>query len=412
MRFLSTFIFTLLLSIGFAQTNEIDPPDFIKTITFRSNKQQTLLPLIRLHESFSLEFDVLNTEESDFYYTIEHYDYDWTPSNLLKTEYLNGLDNLRIVDYKNSLNAYQLYSNYKLQIPNSQTQIKVSGNYMIKIFNDYDELVFSRKFMIYEDLANVGVVIKRSRDVRFINERQSVDFKVSPIAMILNNPLENVKSIVVQNNNLKTALANLKPQYTIGKDLIYNYSTATSFDGGNEYFYFENKDLRTANLGVQAVDLKELYHSYLYLSPSRAKQPYTYNPDINGGFQVNVVNGSDPSIEADYSIVHFRLRMKKLISKDVHVYGGFNNFNIEESTNMHYIEKLGYYQVALKLKQGFYNYKFVAVDQNSKLHQGLVSGNFYETENNYKVIVYYRDLGARYDRIIGFGENNSINIRN
>ena len=66
----------------------------------------------------------------------------------------------------------------------------------------------------------------------------------------------------------------------------------------------------------------------------------------------------------------------------------------------------------MKLKQGFYNYKYVVVDADGNLNEGAISGNHYQTENNYKVLVYYRNLGARYDKLIGIGEASSINITN
>ena len=72
----------------------------------------------------------------------------------------------------------------------------------------------------------------------------------------------------------------------------------------------------------------------------------------------------------------------------------------------------GYYETNLTLKQGFYNYKYVVVDDNGNLDEGAISGNFDQTENNYKVLVYYRDLGARYDKIIGLGEGSSTTITN
>jgi len=157
---------------------------------------------------------------------------------------------------------------------------------MLSIFNDDDELVFSRKFMIYEDKSNVGVSIKRSRDVQFIEEKQRVDIVILSNSMQFNNPKQNVKTLVVQNNNLNTAIQDLKPQYTIGNKLIYKYDTESSFWGGNEYLYFENKDIRAANIGVQFIDLQELYHGYLFTNASRKDRPYTYNPDINGNFLI------------------------------------------------------------------------------------------------------------------------------
>ena len=406
-------IFFLISLIGFSQAEEeVNPPDYIKTIVFKSNTNEGELPIFKLNERLNLEFDALNGNEDDFYYTIQHCNFDWTPSRLVKSEYLQGFDNLRIVNYENSFNTYQLYSNYRLQIPNNQTRIKLSGNYVLKIFDDYGDLVFSRKFMVYENLANVGVAIKRSRDVSFINEAQSIDFKISSPNMLFNNPNQTVNTLVIQNNNLNTAITNLKPQYTIGNELIYKYTTESLFWGGNEYHYFENKDVRGANVGVQYIDLEEIYHNYLYADIPRTNQPYTFNPDINGNFLITVLNRDEPSIEADYTVIHFSLQQPEFFDKSLYVYGGFNNYALTEENKMQYNSQTGFYETAITLKQGFYNYKYIVVDEEGNLDEGAISGNFYQTENNYKVLVYYRDLGARYDRIIGLGEASSTNISN
>lgn len=408
--FYITLLFTCCILTG--QVEEVDPPSDIKTITFGSQKDISILPIINLNERIYLEFDVLNNLEEDFYYVIEHFDYDWTPSRLMKSEYLDGMDNLRIFNYENSFNTYQIYSHYRLQIPNPQTRLKVSGNYLIKIFDENDDLVFSRKFMIMEQQVGVGVQIKRSRNVALINEAQTVDFSIKSNNLNLNNPTETVKTVIVQNNNLKTAIYNLKPQYTLGNELVYRYNDNSLFWGGNEYLFFENKDVRMANLGIQYIDLQDLYHSYLYTDIDRSSRKYTYNPDINGGFKITVLDRQYPSIEADYTYVHFSLLVEEFLNQSVYVYGGFNNFSISDDNKMIFNVEKGIYELSILLKQGFYNYKYVVVDDDNTLFEGAVSGNFDETENNYKVIVYYRDLGARYDKIIGLGEANSIQITN
>ena len=393
---------------------EVNPPDYIKTIIFKSNTQEGQIPIFKLGEVLTLEFDALNAYEEDYYYKIEHFDYDWSPSLLVKPEYLNGLDNQRILDYENSFNTFQIYSHYNLTIPNIQTRgLLVSGNYMMKIFDDDDNLVFSRKFMIYEDLTNVAVEIKRSRDVRFVNEKQSVDIVISSRSMPLNNPKETVKTLIIQNNNLNTSISGLKPLYTIGNQLIYKYDTETSFWAGNEYLFFETKDLRVATLGTQAIELKELYNNYLFTNVVRANDPYTYNPDINGNFLITAIDRENVDIEADYAWIHFSLQMDEILGEDnVYVYGNFNNYAIDESTKMTYDDYKKVYYTSILLKQGFYNYKYVLSDGKGSLNEGKIGGNFYQTENDFKVLVYYRDLGFRYDKIIGFGNANSINISN
>ncbi|WP_418510908.1 type IX secretion system plug protein domain-containing protein [Corallibacter sp.] len=409
------FAVILIPLFNFSQEAEVNPPDYIKTIIFKgSNTQESQLPVLRLGEYISLEFDALNGEEDNYYYKIEHYNFDWTPSPLARAEFMVGFDNQRIRNYENSFNTFQIYSHYKLSIPNDRTRsLKVSGNYMLKVFNDYDELVFSRKFMVYENGASVGVNIKRSRNVKFIEGKQSVDIVVNATGIRFNNPLQNVKTVIIQNNNLNTAITDLKPQYTIGNELIYKYTNESSFWAGNEYLFFENKDIRAANTGIQSIELKDLYHNYLFTNTVRANKPYTYNPDINGNFLITAIDADNPDIEADYAWIHFSLLAPKMTDgKSIYVYGNFNNYALEDSNKMTYDDASGAYFTELLLKQGFYSYKYVVVDKNNNIDEGAIGGNFYQTENNYKVLVYYRELGARYDKLIGIGEASSVDISN
>lgn len=410
----SVVLFCIFPLICLSQVNELAPPNYIKTIQFKGNTPETQLPIIRLGEQLVLEFDVLNGNEANYYYKIDHFNFDWTPSVLAKSEFMDGFDNQRIRDYENSFNTYQIYSHYQLTIPNDQTRrLKVSGNYLLSIFNSDDELVFSRKFMVYEAIAAVGLAVKRSRDIKYIEEKQNIELIVTSNNLQINNPTNTVRAVIVQNNNLYTAISNLKPQYTIGNQLIYKYNAESSFWGGNEYLFFENKDVRAANTGIRSIDLQELYHNYLFTNVERASKPYTYNPDINGNYVTTLVDAKNPDIEADYVWIHFSLLpIEALSTKNIHVYGNFNNYVIDESTKLTYNEQYRVLTCSMLLKQGFYNYKYVVVNADGSLDEGAVSGNFYQTENNYKAIIYYRDLGARYDRIIGVGEGSSINISN
>lgn len=393
---------------------ETPPPSYIRTVLFNGMDTYSGTPIIQLGQGLTLEFDDLVGDEANYYYTIQHYNYDWTPSELVKSEYLEGFDNVRISNYSNSFNTLQLYSHYRLEIPNRDTRrLKVSGNYMISIFNEQDELVFSRKFMIYEPLATVAVEVKRSREVKLIEHRQIVNFSVTTPQLILKNPEGNVKVTIMQNSNLKTAIRNLKPQYSIGNELIYKYDRRTSFPGGNEYLDFDSKDLRAATVSIRKIEVLDLYHHYLYPDWIRALEPYTYNPDINGNFLINILRGNNPAIEADYIWTHFFLRTYEPIEAgEVHLYGSFNNYVLDETTLLTYNTRTGYYENARLFKQGFYNYKYVLLREDGTLDEGYFSGNFAKTENDYTVIVYYRDPAARYDHIIGVGTANSRMISN
>src|SRR6476620_10023817 len=91
----------LVFFISFAQVEkEVVPPYNIKTVSFVQNGQNAI-PMFRLGEIFSFQFDDLYGNEANYYYTITHCDYDWKPSQLAKAEYLNGFDDQRIQNYTN-----------------------------------------------------------------------------------------------------------------------------------------------------------------------------------------------------------------------------------------------------------------------------------------------------------------------
>lgn len=398
----------------FAQIDEKIEPSYISTIQFRGATDQSQLPLIRLGERLQLSFDALNGKEEDFYYTITHHNFDWTPSDLSKSEFLDGFDDVRINTYENSLNTLQIYSHYTLTIPNRDTRrLLKSGNYLLTIKTNDGNVVFTRKFMVIEAIASVAVEIKRSRDIRTIEQKQVVQFSVNSPNLLLINPKQTVKTLVLQNSNLKTAITNLVPQYTMGNELIYKYDKEASFGGGNEFLSFDNKDARSASNGVRSISLTDVYENFLFTNAPRYDRPYTYNPDINGNFVVRNIDAQNQDIEAEYVRMHFNLQYYgDLGDKELHVYGNFNNWTIDGSTYMEYDQKSDTFRNARLFKQGYYNYKYVVVNRDGTVEGGAVSGDFWQTENDYTVLVYFRDLGARYDRIIGSGIANSININN
>lgn len=397
-----------------AQIIEKIEPDHIRTVQFRGGTSQSQLPIIRLGETLQLTFDDIIGNEEDYYYRITHHNFDWTESDLSKGEYLDGFDDVRIETYVNSLNSLQIYSHYILTIPNRETRrIEKSGNYLISIYNYDGELVFTRKFMVMENDVSVAVAIKRARDLRFIDSKQSVQFTINSPNTVLINPKQNIKTLVLQNSNLKTAITHLKPQYTMGSELIYRYDQESSFWAGNEFLFFDSKELLGANANIRRVQLTDIYEHYLYTRLARADVPYTYYPDINGNFVVRSFRAENQDIEAEYVRMHFALQYYEDIGdKEIHIYGNFNNWNIDGSTYMKYDEVTDTYRCTRLFKQGFYNYRFVLVDRDGSVDEGAIGGNFWQTENDYSVLVYYRAPGSRFDRIVGYGKANSTSITN
>lgn len=379
--------------------------DYIKTVVLKSKLSNSFTPIFRLGEPFSLSFDDVEADEKDYHYKIEHFDYDWNKSQVSQNEYVIGFNENRIRDYENSFNTLQYYTHYTISFPNEKTQIILSGNYLISVLNEYDEVVFSRKFVVVNPKTEVGVTIHRSRSIETITEKQAVQFVVNLTNLAINNPSQEIKVVVMQNHNWNTAIVNLSPQYFKTGQLVYKYDKETSFWGGNEFLNFDNKIIRNTSLNISNIYLgADIFYTHLFTNEDRSKLPYTYFPDINGNFVVRNLEGENSSIDADYTWVHFSLKTEnKFTDKDIYVYGNFNNWQISSENKMKFNNRTGLYELPILLKQGFYNYKYVMVDHKNNLNDYEIDGSFYQTENEYTVLVYYRKMGARYDEVIGIG---------
>ena len=405
----------IITSVSAQVETEVAPPFNIKTISFIQNNQNTI-PVFQLGSGFQLQFDDLYGNEADYYYEIVHCDYNWSPSEIPKSDYLLGFDNQRIQDYSNSFNTLQIYSHYNLSIPNQYTQqLRLSGNYILTILNENKEVVFSRKFILYEDLVTVPIQIKRARTVANLEYKHNIEFSIKSTTINFQNPLKNIKVILFQNDKLNNPIKNIAPQYTIGNDLIYKYDTETQFWAGNEFLYFENKDIKVANNNVARVDSStDIYSAYLYTNNAQTNFPYSLREDIDGRFLVRNINAENNEIEADYAWVYFSLSAPTFrINKDIYINGMFNNYSLSPEYKMDYNPKKEIYEKALLIKQGFTNYEYVVSDSKSNIdYENAIDGNFYQTENNYSVLVYYRESTDRYDKVIGKGTASSINIIN
>jgi len=395
--------------------NEIVPPYNIKTVSFIQNKQN-VVPIFQLGDAFELQFDDLYGTDASYFYEIVHCDYDWKPSEIQKQDYLQGFDNQRVQESSSSFNCLQIYTHYSLSFPNSTTQLKISGNYMLKILNEDKEVIFSRKFIVFEDLATVPIQIKRARTVTNLDSKHNLEFTIKSNVINFQNPLKNINTILLQNGKFNNAISNIKPQFTIGNDLVYKYDTPTQFWAGNEFLYFDNKEIRVASNTISRVDSqKDIYSSYLFTNEARANSNYYNNQDVNGNFVIRRLFAENNDVEADYAWVYFSLSAPLFRSSDgaIYVTGMFNNYALTTENKMEYNPEKAIYEKAILIKQGFTNFEYLAVKPNGSIDsENAIDGNFFQTENEYTVLVYYKEDTDRYTRIIGKGTASSLNIIN
>lgn len=409
-----TFLFISIYSLSFAQVFETPPPDYLKTIIFKSSADEfSGTPILQMRDQLLLKFDDLNASESDYYYEIEHYNFDWTPSDLSKNEYLEGFDDLRILNFQNSLNTLQSFTNYSLRLPNDNTRaFKKTGNYLLKIKNDNDQVVFTRKFIVTNSEVKVKMSVLEDRRLNYSSQKQVINFEIGQDGFFFKNPKQSVKIALIKNNDFSNAIYTLKPQYNQGNTLIYRYNDESAFWGGNEYRNFDSKDIRLGTSQIRSIELTDLYNSYLFEDYDRSTKEYTYNPDINGNFLVNAIQTDNLDKEADYTRVHFNLKTAQDLSDgEVHVYGKFNNYTLNDDTMLERNPRTGEYENSMLFKQGFYNYKYVFWNEDKGFDAIKISGSHTQTENLYTIIVYYKPIGARYDKIIGTGNIISRNIK-
>ena len=367
----------------------------IKSIQLRPQQENNFSSIVPLGTVLELSFDDLDTDSKDYQYRIEHMTHNWEKSRLLASQFIDGFDENTIIDVTNSFNTFQNYTHYSVQIPNINTVITKSGNYLLSILNDDDEVVFTRKFVLYEKTATIGVTASRSRNAKTINTQQTIEFTVNHPNLRINNPSQEVNVVVLKNENWNEKIDNIQPTFFKQNQLKYTYTNKTNFWGGNEYLNFDSKFIRNKSVSIVKIEMKDISHQYLYPETYTPNKQYKYNPDINGQFVIRTLDANIAKTEADYAMMHFTLYADEpFLDKNVYIYGAFNNFKVEEENKMYYNNEEGIYQGEILLKQGFYNFNYMVENAKTKVAETMpIEGSFSESSNQYRIYVYLAATG-------------------
>ncbi|HLN53673.1 MAG TPA: DUF5103 domain-containing protein [Lentimicrobium sp.] len=405
------FITPVILSAQAIEEKIYDPS--IRTVLLHRTDAELSPVVINFNsgEQLLLSFDQLNSGYKSWQYTFIHCNSDWTPTDLWQNEYLAGFTDDYIRDYKSSFNTLQPYTHYSLTIPNENISFSIPGNYILKVYPDGnpDEPVFTRRILVVDTRVTVKGKVRFATDINERFTHQEVAFSVFNPQYPIQQPNTDLKVVVLQNMRWDNAKFNIKPFMLREGELDYQYTDGTlSFEGLNEFRYVDIKSLRYTNEKIRAIEIRnDNYMVDLLHDRSRAFKPYITEQDINGNFLIKTDDADDVDDEGEYAYVNFFLPVEvPYPGGDMFVTGGFSNWTYDktitpEMGRMNYDYARQGYEARVLLKQGYYNYLYGFVDSKTgKVDFSQAEGNHSETGNSYTILVYNREQGSRFDRLI------------
>ena len=402
---LRTIIFFLLFTLSpihlFSQVQQIFGGN-VRTLTLTVDDDPTLPPYLAFggRQYIDIEWDEMSHDYKRYRYHIDHCDWDWNVTDdIFESDFLEGLNDQLIEDFEKSFNTTQIYTHYRLRVPSKEIRLRLSGNYRVLIYeeDEKDEPVLEARFCIYEREAGIIAQISSNTDIDFNDRHQQMTLSIGYGALSIFDPERDLKVIVMQNRRWESRVEGLVPNIRRANGIEFTHNRNLIFPAGNEYHRFEILDVHRTATGVDRIDWFEpYYHATLF--PAVIDHAYSYSEDQNGVYVVRSSDNYDDWTTAEYVVVHFFLETPRLQGGDVYVSGWWSGQTFNPDCKMEYDDAHQYYHAAILLKQGYYSYEFV---QKDGLMQRTM-GSFFETENEYEVLVYYRQQGSRYDRLAGY----------
>jgi hypothetical protein len=410
MRSLYILFLVAFINQSFAQTpynNQVFRPG-IKSVEFYNTKKEPSFPLIKLNsgEQLLLSFDDLQGGTRNYYYTIEHCDDAWNSSNLSPSEYLQSFNEDQIRNYSYSSATLQKYTHYELTLPNSNIIPKLSGNYILKVYEDGDrsKMVLTQRFYVLNSKVSIIADVIPSADISLKQTNQKINFQIDYGALRVQNPGYDIRTFIMQNARPETGILNNQPSNIRGTQLVYNDLNTNDFQGRNEFRHFDTRSLKLNSERISHI-YRDTANTVILLTDPTLNQPnYTFYYDNDGNFYINNQDGSNPKIDADYAHMYFSLASTKPGGDGTaYIVGQFNNYRLDENSKLEYDAVKNRYYTQLLLKQGVYDYAYVWVPKSTnKPDDAYFEGSHFETENDYQLLVYYRPAGARWVELVGY----------
>jgi hypothetical protein len=416
------FIYLLLAAFLLrAQAPERIVRPFIRSVKLFKAGDQTASPVLYLGQPDQLELHFDDTEGAlkAYYYTLQLCNADWTEARLPAFDYLKGFITQRIQNYRVSSGVQTRYMHYQTLIPERNSGPTRGGNYLLKVFlnDDTSQLVFTRRVVVVNKKVSVMAQVLQPFNANFFLTHQRLTIGVTPQQLPINaiSPQE-IKVVITQNDQWHTARMLTRPTIFRGNFYEYSDEEQTLFAAGQEWRWFDLRSMRLRGERIQRIvdsDTSARTDVFVQTDTERVGQLYLFYRDYNGKYLIENIDNPLPHTQGEYGWVHFSLRPlggRRYNDKEVFVTGEWSGYELTDAYKMEFDVAQGLYKKAIYLKQGFYNYGYLTrsvlgADQQPSFE--YTEGNFWGTENEYSVFVYFRPFGARADELIGYARVRS-----
>ena len=399
-------ILLLLLPMTLSAENRIYDPQ-VKSLQAVVNQDWLSPAVMRLYgnDHLHVSFDELSHDYHRYIYRLEHCEADWTSSEeLFDTDWLEGFNDNVIEDFEHSINTTVAYTHYQLTIPNDKCRLKMSGNYRLHVIDeDQGNEILTVEFMITEQAMNLSMAISTNTDIDTNLCHQQVSFGLKYGSLSVTDPQEQLQTVVMQNSREDNWRWNVRPSAVSQNGLEWKHRKELIFDGGNEYRKFEVLDPSHPTMGIDRISWDgEYFQAFPFISEPRPN--YLYDEDADGSFYIRNSDNRENDIISDYVWVNYRLKSPYMTEGSVVIDGRWTTED-PETYLMEYDEANKLYTASILQKLGYYSYQYLWVTDDGFTHPLPSEGNFYQTENRYQVLVYYKGIGGRTWRLVAFSQS-------
>lgn len=412
-RFIAFTFFALLFSAGQVQAQEdtsqgvIAPGFHTLQVELEGAPMATsIIDLRNPSERIVISFDELADDRRYMRYSLIHCDALWQPEGLVDSEFLDSFNEGTVETYDYSQATLVHYVHYMITLPNEQVRITQPGNYLVRVYDesDPDNTLLQARFGVSDNTAVVKAGVTTLTDIDTNQAHQQLGIRVDTRYLDLDDPFNDLKVVITQNGRPDTQTLIVTPQRLGSNEVIYEHLRPLIFKAGNEYRRFETVSTGYPGMGVERIERDApVFNMMLYADTPRDKTGYAYDSTQFGRYMVRNSDTRDSDTGADYVMTHFTLDIPPLEGYDIFLDGDFTDRKFSPISRMVYNEASGAYEQSLLLKQGSYNYQYLAVPTGSmKGETAPVEGDKFQTVNEYTIRVYHRPKGSRFDRLVGY----------